>query len=388
MATILKRKGKWRVQIRRDGHSLSKTFHLKAAAEEWAREAEHAIDKQIDPSTHKISRRDSFASLIDLHIEDMAAVGKPLRRSKDAVLKRLRAELGDTTLSNMTRERLIMYGRQRAKAGAGPATLAIDISFIGTILTHAAAVHGITVNTEAVNLARIALRRLGLIARPAERERRPTEKELTRLYEHFDANDRYTVPMTRVIKFAIATAMRIDEIFRIEWDTPDERTRTELLQDFRADPSFNDERRFRAPTPRASGIVTNGGVARELPVADALRIRQDLAQKPSFSFAHECLWRVGVAKTRRRWRASRPIYCEASPSIALCERHTPRALDVEGGNGVEMKVGQRKAKPESLRRESVSSRGPKRPGAIMFGKPAAKGDVQRLPATTIELGGR
>jgi hypothetical protein len=53
-----------------------------------------------------------------------------------------------------------------------------------------------------------------------------------------------------------------------------------------------------------------------------------------------------------------------------------------------MKVGQRKAKPESFRRESVSSKGPKRPGAIMFGEPAAKGDVQRLPATTIELGGR
>jgi integrase len=253
VATILKRKGKWRVQIRRDGHSLSKTFHLKAAAEEWAREAEHAIDKQIDPSTHKISRRDSFASLIDLHIEDMAAVGKPLRRSKDAVLKRLRAELGDTTLSNMTRERLIMYGRQRAKAGAGPATLAIDISFIGTILTHAAAVHGITVNTEAVNLARIALRRLGLIARPAERERRPTEKELTKLYAHFDANDRYTVPMTRVIKFAIATAMRIDEIFRIEWDTLDERTRTILVPD-RKDPRKKDGNDQRVPLLASTGL--------------------------------------------------------------------------------------------------------------------------------------
>lgn len=39
MATILKRKGKCQVQIRRDGHSLSKTFHLKATAEEWARDA-------------------------------------------------------------------------------------------------------------------------------------------------------------------------------------------------------------------------------------------------------------------------------------------------------------------------------------------------------------
>lgn len=59
----------------------------------------------------------------------------------------------------------MMYGRQRARDGAGPATLAIDLAFIGTVLTHAAAVHGIPVNTEAVRLACIALRRLDLIAK-------------------------------------------------------------------------------------------------------------------------------------------------------------------------------------------------------------------------------
>jgi hypothetical protein len=38
-------------------------------------------------------------------------------------------------VTHLTRERLIKYGRDRAHEGAGPATLAIDISFIGTILT-------------------------------------------------------------------------------------------------------------------------------------------------------------------------------------------------------------------------------------------------------------
>ena len=56
----------------------------------------------------------------------------------------------------------------------------------------------------------------------------------------------------------------------------------ELLQDFRADPSFNDERRFRAPASCLSSIVANGRVARELPVASALLIRQELAQRPPF----------------------------------------------------------------------------------------------------------
>lgn len=192
MATMLRRGGKWRVQIRRNGHSLLKPFYLKSAAEEWARTAEHSIDRQIDPSIHKISRKNILASLIDLHIEDLGAVGKPLRRSKGAVLRRLREDFGDTWLANLTCERLIMFGQQRAEDGAGPATLAIDFAFIGTVLTHAAAVYGIPMNAEAVRLARIALRRLDLIGKAKERSRRPTQAELERLYAYFVANERST----------------------------------------------------------------------------------------------------------------------------------------------------------------------------------------------------
>ncbi|MES1197312.1 MAG: tyrosine-type recombinase/integrase [Pseudomonadota bacterium] len=252
MATVQKRRGKWRVQIRRNGHALSRTFHRKTDADEWARQAEHGIDKEIDPSTKRISGKDTFASLIDLHIDDLQAVGKPLRRSKEYVLERLREELGGTPLTNLTRERIILYGRQRAKAGAGPATLAVDISFIGTVLTHAAAVHGVAVNTEAVRLARVALRRLGLVGAPRERERRPSEKELERLFAYFDANERLTIPMTRVVKFAVATAMRIDEIFRIEWTTLDARTRTILVSD-RKDPRKKDGNDQRVPLLAVTG---------------------------------------------------------------------------------------------------------------------------------------
>lgn len=252
MATVQKRRGKWRVQIRRNGHAVSKTFHRKADADEWAREAETSVDKDIDPSVRRISRKDTFASLIDLHIEDMHSVGKPLRRSKDMTLRRLREELGGTALANLTRERLLLYGRQRAKEGAGPATLAIDISFIGTVLTHAAAVHGIQVNTEAVSLARIALRRLGLVGASAERDRRPTEAELEKLFTYFDSNDRLTIPMTRVVKFAISTAMRIEEIFRIEWGTLDAKSRTILVPD-RKDPRKKDGNNQRVPLLAATG---------------------------------------------------------------------------------------------------------------------------------------
>ncbi|MGE0531936.1 MAG: site-specific integrase [Hyphomonadaceae bacterium] len=252
MATVQKRRGKWRVQVRRQGHALSKTFARKSDADAWARDAERLIDNNCDPSIRRVSPKDTFALLIDLHIEDLAAVGKPLRRSKDHVLRRLREELGGTPLAQLTREKLVQYGRERATGGAGPATLAVDISFIGTVLTHAAAVHGLQVNTEAVKLARVALNRLGLVGASRERDRRPSQNELDRLFAHFNANARYTMPMTRIVKFAIGSAMRMDEIFRIKWDTLDERTRTILVPD-RKDPRKKDGNDQRVPLLAATG---------------------------------------------------------------------------------------------------------------------------------------
>jgi len=252
LATYAKRGERWRAQVRRNGHTLSKSFRLKTDAEIWARDTERAIDRDLDPTLRRMGRTDTFGSLIDLHIADLAAVSKPLRRSKRAVLERLDAELGATPLGQMTREKIISYGRDRAKAGAGPATLAIDISFIGTVLTHAAAVHGYRVDTEAVRLARIGLRRLGLVGASRERDRRPTDDELSRLFAHFDAIQRKSIPMTRMVQFAIATAMRIEEICRIEWETLDPRSRTILVPD-RKDPRNKTGNHQRVPLLPATG---------------------------------------------------------------------------------------------------------------------------------------
>ncbi|MEX1252642.1 MAG: hypothetical protein WEA77_15815 [Hyphomonas sp.] len=64
-------------------------------------------------------------------------------------------------------------------------------------------------------LERVALNRLGLVGASSEGGHRPKESELKKHFENVDWNLRCRVPMTRLIKFAIATAMRIDEIFRI-----------------------------------------------------------------------------------------------------------------------------------------------------------------------------
>lgn len=252
MASIDKRRGKWRAQVRRNGHALIRTFARKMDAEAWVRATELAIDQERDPSVRRVSKKDTFASIIDLHIDDLTSYGKPIRRSKDAVLRRLRADLGDLPVAHLTRERIVQFGRDRATAGAGPATLAVDISFIGTVLTHAAAVHGMHVDTEAVRLARVALSKIGLVGSAKERDRRPTPDELEKLFAYFDGNPRFTFPMTRIVKFAIASAMRQDEIFRIEWRHLDTKNRTITIED-RKDPRKKDGNDQRVPLLSATG---------------------------------------------------------------------------------------------------------------------------------------
>ena len=89
------------------------------------------------------------------------------------------------------------------------------------IITHAAAIHGLDNSPEPVDLARVALKRLGLIGKGTERDRRPTADELNRLFRCFDDNKHLTTPITRIVKFAVATAMRLDEICRGEWSDVD-----------------------------------------------------------------------------------------------------------------------------------------------------------------------
>jgi methylase of polypeptide subunit release factors len=65
----------------------------------------------------------------------------------------------------------------RAEQGAGPGTFGIDIGLTKMIITHAAAVHGLDISPEPVDLARVALKRLGLIGKCTERDRRPRKDE-------------------------------------------------------------------------------------------------------------------------------------------------------------------------------------------------------------------
>lgn len=90
------------------------------------------------------------------------------------------------------------FGRARAAQGAGPTTLSIDIGAIKLVIQHAAAVHGIAVKVEPIDLNRCALKRLGRVGKSNERDRQPTEDELEKLIAYWDVNERQLIPTSRI----------------------------------------------------------------------------------------------------------------------------------------------------------------------------------------------
>lgn len=231
--------------MRRKGHVTSRTYRLKADAEKWAREIEDRLDRGgalLGRSTLD-GIPNNLSGLIKLHIADMLDVRRPPRRSKRYCLERLARELGHWRIPEITHQRLIDYGRHRFRDGAGPATLGMEISYLGTVLRHAAAIHGISVSSEHVELARVALKRLGLVGNSSERTRRPTQDELDAIIPHLQLNTRQIIPVWRIVKFAVATTMRLEEITRIQWTDFDHASRLIMIRD-RKDPrrkSGNDQ---------------------------------------------------------------------------------------------------------------------------------------------------
>lgn len=279
--------GSWRVQVRRKGRYISETFLKRDDARRWATEAEGRIDRGETPTPSRAAKLRTFGDLIDLHIADMKSVGKAPRRSKAATLKMLKARLGRKKIAQLDRQLLIDFGRERAAEGAGPMTLGIDIGAIKLVISHAAAVHGLAISTEAVDLARLALKRLGLVGKGVERDRRPTEDEIERLIAHFESNPRQTIPMGEIIRFAIATAMRQEEIFRVVWDDYVARTKMLTIRD-RKDPREKTGNDQRIPLLAVSGFDA-------VALIEARRSSRTNAEQRIFAFNHRS---AGTAFTR------------------------------------------------------------------------------------------
>lgn len=170
----------------------------------------------------------TLKALVERYEEEIGAE-HAFGKNKAAVLKMWKNQHGDKTLDELTDEYLTKFVRERRKSGAGGVTISIDLTYLAGVLKTAKELWKLPVSLDAVQSARANMTHLKISTRSTERTRRPSAAEISDLCNYFDK--RSTLPMRDLVHFAVASAMRLEEITRLRWVDLNDADRTIIIRD-------------------------------------------------------------------------------------------------------------------------------------------------------------
>lgn len=235
MASVIKIGQRWRAQVRRVGAKpITKTFASKTEAQAWARQ----IEAKIDVGEYQASSAATLAQVIDEYRRLREAGGREVLDTSNEhyQLDRLKRWLGKRRAEALEVEHLVEFAKARRAEGAGPYTVNMDVSKLGTVLRHMAPLLRLRI-PDVVGQARPMLSHFGLIGGGGKRQRRPAADELERICEWLAAQktSRTKMRMPDLIRLSAIIGLRRGEGTHIRWDDLDEARRLILVRD-RKDP--------------------------------------------------------------------------------------------------------------------------------------------------------
>lgn len=200
----------------------TKTFDYKQHAARWAKELQASLEKGESP----IDRETKFLTmgeLINKYISKVNNSNKPLGRSAEFALKQVLAyPLASTHVVDLSSQHIVdfCYDRLNSKHKPQPQTVACDVSFIRTVLFHAKSMFGIQIDDTAIKESYSALKRLRLIGRSNQRQRRLVGNEQDFILEalkEYQTRQKVEIPYADLFEMSIITCLRISELCRLEW---------------------------------------------------------------------------------------------------------------------------------------------------------------------------
>lgn len=227
------------LRIMRDGvrvYQESQTFDRKQTAQAWLkkRETELAQPGALERAKRKGS---TVQQMIARYVEQF---GTTLGRTKEATLKAIgETWLGELEDRELTSQRLVEYGQWRMGlegGGVQAQTVGNDLSHLAAVLSIARPAWGYEIDRHAMADARRVLKKMGMISKSKERDRRPEPQELDLLLEYFFEMQRRrpaSINMPKIIAFAIFSTRRQEEITRIRWEDLDERRQAVLVRNMK-----------------------------------------------------------------------------------------------------------------------------------------------------------
>jgi integrase len=221
--------------IKRKGailHRESRTFDRKQAAAAWLEKRETELAKPGALEREK-APDPTLASVIDRYTEESV---KDIGRTKTQVLRTVkRYDIANQRCSTITSADIIGFANQLVSK-VTPQTVANYLSHLAAVFAIARPAWGYQLDRNAMKDAFVVAKRLGITTRSRARDRRPTMNELDKLMTHFGERLECrpsSVPMQKIMAFAIFSTRRLEEITRICWTDLDAQGSRMLIRDMK-----------------------------------------------------------------------------------------------------------------------------------------------------------
>lgn len=223
------------IRIMRDGkfvHTESQTFDRKPAARAWVakREGELAEPGALERVKAPAA---TLKQAIGRYIQESR---KEIGRTKAQVLAAIQTyDIADMECSQIKSADIVSFAEELSK-GRQPQTVANYLSHLAAIFAIAKPAWNYPLDRQAMADASVVLRRLGKTAKSSKRDRRPSLEELDTLLTHFTRQKTHapqSLPMHRIIPFALFSTRRQEEITRITWSDFDEAGKRVLVRDMK-----------------------------------------------------------------------------------------------------------------------------------------------------------
>jgi len=206
MAAIRKRGDlQWEARIRKRGYpTTSKTFETKADAEKWARQIESEMDRGIFISRTEAESTTLYEALERYKQEYLSQLAHPL-----PVLHRViplqKRPIASRFLASIRGKDIAEFIREREAEGAAANTIRLDLSTLSKVFEIASRDWGMESLSNPV-------KKVNKPKLPGGRTRRLEADEEARLLTACSP------PFSCIVRFALETAMRREEISTLTWE--------------------------------------------------------------------------------------------------------------------------------------------------------------------------
>jgi integrase len=211
MATIINRDGRWQAKIRRQNHPLkTKTFALRAEAEAWARQVESEMDRGEWQDRRAAERMTLGEAITTWQTTILINLAKSTRAADDgrcAILQK--DEIAKKALAKVTTTDVLGFMKRCEKAGRKPKTTFQYVTIISRVFNIARRLWNMPYLVNPVSM--LPLERKAFLNKTSREARRLRGTEEARLLEACSEQ------MNRIVRFALATAMRRSEIADLRW---------------------------------------------------------------------------------------------------------------------------------------------------------------------------